>query len=192
MTFLQSLIALIVAPAAVLAAVAWIARRLLDRSIDRDLERYRNELELGRIEYQTKLSVVHERRAQVIGELYEKLSDAHFALGRLTTPVQFDTRPYKERRKDSAEGCSGFMDYFPRVRIYLDADICDKLDEVVTVIRKVFALFDRTHIKSGGDPKDVGYSQEAWDEFEGKFLPAMKLLEDRFREFLGTEPSRKA
>jgi len=191
MTFWQSPVALVVAPAAGLAAGAWIVRRLLDHSIDRDLERYRNQLELDRIEYQTKLSAVHERRAQVIGELYEKLSDAHFALGRLTTPVQFDTRPYKDRRADSVGDCCGFMDYLPRVRIYLDADIGDKLDEVATVIHKVFVLFDTTQAESGGDPRDVGYSHEAWDEFEGKFLPAMELLEDRFRELLGTEPPRK-
>ena len=192
MTFWQSILAIVVAPATVLWVVGWLIRHFLDRSFDRDLERYRSELDLVRIEYETRLSAVQERRAEVIAEVYARLVDAHLGLGGFVTPVQFDTRPYNERRRDAVVACVAFTDYFPRIRIFLDKDICERLDELAKLTRKVFSLSDLTHIESGAGPEEVGYSQKAWDEFEDQFPPAVEALEERFRELVGVEKPRKA
>ena len=80
--------------AMLVAAVAWLARSIIDQFLSKDLERFkselasasslsaertRHELALAAQEKGLLLTKLHEKRAQVIAELYGLLVEAQWA-----------------------------------------------------------------------------------------------------------------
>ena len=84
----QQLLALILTPTLAVAAMAWLIRKFFERGLQRDLERFKNELELERFEYQTKFSIIHQKRAEIVSGLYSRLARARAHLGNLVAVFQ--------------------------------------------------------------------------------------------------------
>jgi hypothetical protein len=57
-------------------ALAWFTRSVIGHLLSRDLERFKANLEYAALEHQIQFSHLHEKRAAVVAELYEKLLPA--------------------------------------------------------------------------------------------------------------------
>lgn len=190
MSFYEQLFALIFTPTAVLIVMAYLLRQWLSSQISRDLEKFKADLDRSLFEYKTKFSLIHEVRAQVIGELYGKISRASSMLARLVHIFQMGNGiSLLDKKKAVAEVAQGMQDYYNEKRIYLDDSTCEKIDGIIEVLHSVFVTFDVAQKGDSYEPDDSGLWREANREFREKWPPLKKALEKEFRDILhGKKP----
>ena len=88
MDYWQQLIAIVLAPTLSVAALAWLLKSLFSSGLQRELERYKRELDAKQFEQQARFSLIHQKRAEVIAELYARLARAKARLGELVAIYQ--------------------------------------------------------------------------------------------------------
>ena len=180
MTAWESLLLALGGNAALLAVLAWLARSLLTQVFAKDLETFKSdlaaastasttrlthELHLVAQEHQILVTKLHERRAQIVAEVYGLLVEAQWACQDFASPMEFVGEPTKKEKYSTAMNAAAeFYRHFDKNRIYLPQDLCAQLDEFLTNMRsKVigFGIFARID-----DDKLVGalYEKktEAW------------------------------
>src|SRR4051794_2990928 len=98
---------------ALLAVLGWLARSLLGQLVAKDLERFKSdltvastvaterlkhELRLVAQEHQVLVSKLHERRAQVVAEVYGLLVETHWASQDFASPMEMVGEPNKKEK----------------------------------------------------------------------------------------------
>jgi hypothetical protein len=90
----------------ILGVAGWLIRELVKYLLSSDLEVYkerlRSETEKELIEHGTVFGGLYRKRAEVVSELYEKLSDAISASNHFLNPFGFSGGPPKEELGDEA------------------------------------------------------------------------------------------
>lgn len=142
MDYWQQLIAIILTPTLSVAALAWLLKSLFDSGLKRDLERYKRELDAKQFEQQTRFSLIHQKRAEVISELYARLARVKGRLGDLVAIFQPGGSSLVEKRKITAEAFNEANSYFHERRIFLPEEIAEKVDSVFETMRDAFMEFD--------------------------------------------------
>ena len=84
----QQLLGIIIAPAVVVGAIAWLLRGIISQGFARDIQRYKSELEQQNFEHRERFSTIHQRRAEVIATLYGKIARANAFVGDLVALFQ--------------------------------------------------------------------------------------------------------
>ena len=64
----------------IVAAITFLLREAFKQLLSRDIERFKASLEQAAFEHQVRFSHLHERRAEVIAELYAKLRELYEAI----------------------------------------------------------------------------------------------------------------
>lgn len=188
-------------------AVAWLIKTAITHKLSADadmfkirikadadieIERLRSSLQIVAIEHQVRFTKLHEKRAEIIAELYEKLVDLHrhgefFVVTRENNPDPAKEEEFRKMQKELAE----FWRFYERHQIYLPSEICAALEELQHEIRgNVWAagIFGRIHnpnehvLQQSQDAFTKGYAA-----FEEKIPAARKALENEFRRMLGVE-----
>ena len=142
--------------AVAIGIVGWLVRSLIKHFLDKDVELFRqslqsqaaveleklkHELRLAAVSYEKQVTLLQEKRASVIAELYSKLIDFLDAAESFVSLVGFSgERSKTDKAKVLAEKAAEFMGYFARNRIYFNEELC----EMVT------ALFKRIFPPSSG------------------------------------------
>ena len=198
--------------AILIAALAWLARSVLQHWLTKDVEtfkaallqqyaveneRLRHDLQTRAIEHQVSFSKLHERRAEVVAETYAKLVEAFWAMQSFTSIVEWQGEPTKlEKYQGAMDKSADYFRYFDKNRIFLPADLCSKLDEFMRGLRSEavnFGVWVQTEAssKSGkfGSEKFEAW-QKAWKYFENEAPQARQLLEEELRKIL-SPPSRE-
>lgn len=128
---------------AILAGLAFLARSIIERWLSRNLERYKADLEaqkaeqlekirvdfgLAAFEHETRFARLHEKRVEVVQELYGKLVDIENCF---EPELAFNMSINKPTRRetlaainDSGREC---IDYFEKHRFYFDLDLCARI-----------------------------------------------------------------
>ena len=102
----------------------------LQTTHDREIERLRADLRIESFEHETRFAKLHEKRAEVIAELYRMLVAADRAMIALLSPMQFAQGPSEmERQAEAGKCCDGFNRFFLENQIYLDENLCTKLED---------------------------------------------------------------
>jgi hypothetical protein len=160
MDFWTSLLALILTPAAVVGAVAYMTRGLFEQLLKRDVERYKHELhqvgelqkkllETLQFEHHTKFSWAHvDREAQ-----HQAAADAYHAL----------------------------EDSFLPNRVFLSEKRAEQVESVITMMRTSFNQFGFAQ-GPGGELKQW---MEVWNRIEKEMPPILAGLRREFRATLG-------
>jgi hypothetical protein len=118
----------------------------------RAIEKYVAELNRVSYEHEVVFSRLHERRVEVIAELYTKLVEAEVAFGSWVRPLQLaGESPIDEKAKTAMQAGNEFQDLFLRSRIWLDEDLCTRLDALNKAIYEVFVNFTDLQIRRSGD-----------------------------------------
>jgi hypothetical protein len=184
----KELLILILSPLAVISAGAYLIRKVLERGLNRDLEKYKNELEMHRFEYQTRFSLIHQKRAEVIGEFYSRLVESEDLLRRLTSVFQPHNQPLPlPMRKDETRAAYWrCKDYFNGHRIYFDEELCLKIDTFLKVMFSAFCDFDTGQDGEKLEKDESGLWVQAWKTVQEKLPPIKTELELVFRKILGS------
>jgi hypothetical protein len=150
-------------------------------------ERFKHNLEVETLKSRLKYSSLHEKRVVCIEQLFVKLQDSLFALQRFTSPVDFSGAPNKEElAKAFFEVFHDLWSFAQHKRIWLDEELCSKIDEVLKPMYKAYVDFNFSVLRQEAAG---GGSVEKWNEVWNKSLNEIPMLvnavERRFRELLG-------
>lgn len=189
-----------------IAAMAWLARSLISHFLAKDVEsfklrlqsestfeveRLRHSLRLVASEHEKQVQLLHERRAEVIAELYAKLKEFVGAATSFAALIEWQGEPTKEE-KAVALGSKAFefRRYFEMKRIFFSNDVCSKVDAVFEEIHSTSIKYRiwLAHSKDGGgsvyEQLDAAWN-EAWASMKDKVPPLVAAVEAEFRSLLG-------
>lgn len=193
--------------AALLAVLGILSKSFLDKVIVRDtkqfendlkaksdsaIEHLKNELQIRTIEHQVRFSRLHEKRADVIAELYGHLVESLWEAESFLSPIEWVGEPSKrEKHQKSMNKLVELYRYFDKHKIYLPPEVCASLEDLVQHIRSQVIKFgiwvrledhelsDESHTLKN-DAWDSG-----WDAIKNQVPLARESLENEFRSLLG-------
>jgi len=159
---------------------------------DVESERLRAQLSIAATEHQVKFSRLHDKRAEVITDLYSLLVQAHWDAGSFVSPVEFGGEPNKKEKYVTAmNAIADFFRFFEKNKIYLPAALCDLLERFVQVMRQkiigfgVYVHYDEETMPSESHHKKHEAWIAAWDYFDKEVPVARAALEQELRNILG-------
>lgn len=197
--------------AILLAVLGWLAKSLVEKFIARDVERFKNtlmietssavetlkhQLQIASVEHQIRFSELHAKRAAVIAELYGLLVEAQWAASSFASPIELGAEPKKSEKYISAMNAGAeFYRFFDKNRIYLPAELCDRLESFFDTMRgKVIGFgayvhYEDEHLPAHGIQEKHNSWTEAWKFFREKLPKARTDLEEELRTILGYVPA---
>lgn len=162
----------------------------LKSSLQIEIERLKSSLQMVATEHQVRFTKLHERRAEIIADLYKKLIDLHrhaefFVVTGEEVPQltgEKSSQPAKnEEFRKLLQEMGDLHKFYREHQIYLPLDVCNSLEGLVDEIR--------SNVWDAGVPALT--SEDAFTEgytaFEEKIPMALKALENEFRKMLGVE-----
>lgn len=187
------------------ALIVYFVKDLVSKSLDAQLQNHKaaldkdvkefelrlsNQLNKLSFEYQTKFSTFHQKEVEVIGEVYGRLANAHSPINQLLVKQAWtvDEETQKSLVDSALKSIREFENYYRAHRIYLDHDICDKLDSLHESISKanqsyVIAKSTRSYDIQRGNKLFEASSQE----LKEKAQPILNDLETEFRKKLAAK-----
>jgi hypothetical protein len=187
-----------------LAAFCWLAREIIKQLLSRDIEKFKanlqmesqreiahlkSSLELVAFEHQTRFSVLHEKRAEIIANLYGKIVDLYKAANFVRLFQSMNDSEKEKKCKLLLDTFDSSRDFFGKHRIYFDKDCCAKIVSFMDKLSIAFGTLasfveGREAIKLDDDQE-----YEEWDKamrIMEQEIPVVKnALEESFRELLG-------
>ena len=179
MDIFQTIFIFLGGTAIISAAIVWLSREIFKHFLSRDLEIFKNELEIKSIEYQIRTQTLHEKRALVIAELYSNFVASFRAYFAFFSPVDFDGISKTEKGKAANSLLNTFKDHFFINEIYFSKDICDLLHKYIEKCASLEIQFRRRE-------KNIDKWDEVWGEFERDIVnKTLEILKGEFRKYLG-------
>jgi hypothetical protein len=196
--------------AVMLAVLGWLAKSLVEKLLTKDIERFKaslasetqtaverlkHDLQIVAVEHQVRFSKLHEKRAEVVAELYGLLVEAYWATSSFVSPMEWTGEPNKKEKYVTAKNSvADFFHFFEKHRIYLPENICKQLENFVRGMRSkaigfgVYVHYDDDIISLQTlDEKHKAWA-EGWEFFEKQVPPARLALENELRGILGAKP----
>jgi len=140
-----------------------------------------NDLQLKFFEYQTRFSLLHQRQAEVIRDLYGMLGETNQYIIHLVSPT-FDISDSKHAETTWAK-YQALAECYVKNRIYLEEETCNRIDELLLKMRLAMT---KSSIGQRPEPGGRGVElwHEAWKSVTNEVPPILKELETQFRSFL--------
>lgn len=194
--FFHQFLSMLISASLTVAALAFVAKALFAQLLKRDVENHKNELakdleqfkrtiDAVQFEHQTRFTVMQERRADVISELYKRMATAQVAVARMASPLQLGGTDKEAQRKEAAEAFEAIRDYFNVNKIFLGQTAADKCQPLMTLLHETFIEFDMSQgVWNQGAIDHKGWFG-AWDKISAKFPAALVELEQQFHKILG-------
>jgi|AntAceMinimDraft_15_1070371.scaffolds.fasta_scaffold17947_3 hypothetical protein len=170
--------------------------RNLQLGLDKNLETYKNKLEILRLEFKVQFAELHAKRSEIISVLYKLLSELNRAMLNLTARghmVHGDADKEEQERFENANNAiSEFSKFYSPHKIYFTNETAVKLDKIQEFLwGKAWDFsFIKSRIKDGNlqatDWKQ--YSKELREISESvseESKSTMIDLENEFRDLLG-------
>lgn len=149
-----------------------------------ELEHLKSDLSNAAFQKQTTFARLHEKRADIIAELYAKLVAVHRAMVIMVDQDEFDG---KVSRKATKAG-SAFHYYYDVHQIYFDKPLCELLESfdrnVVDAL--VVHYTNPTDGEEGQDRR--ARRKDALQQLVKQVAPIRKEIEGTFRKLLGLSP----
>lgn len=193
--------------AALLLVLAWLARSFGSQLLAKDLEKFKadlaaastatterlkHELQLTALEHQVRFSKLHERRAEVVADLYGLLVEAQWASQSFVSVAEWAGEPSKQEKYVSAMNkAAEFFRYFDKNRIYLPESLCKQLEEFIRNMRNrviefgVFISKDDAYMPEHMLKQKLDVWIKASEYFDKEVPVARVALESELRNILG-------
>jgi hypothetical protein len=152
-------------------------------------ERAKSALQIRALEHQVRFSKLHERRAEIICELYAKVQDAWLVSERF---ILFDGyKADKEKQKETYPQINRrFLELLRAVetdRIFLPESLCASLENAVIAVRKIVVGVECYGSAAQTFEQKQQVLIDAMRAFDRDAPAAKKALVDEFRTILGVE-----
>jgi hypothetical protein len=164
----------------------------LKADADAEIERLKNSLQMTALEHQVRFFKLHEKRAEVIAELYRRLVEA-----KESARLSVLTGGPKDRSGalDKLVELKKLQIFIDKHRIYFPEEMCALLDKFSGVLRKtVIDVSVYAGVDSPSTAEMVAERNEAltraYETFEEDVPEALRALEVAFRSILGEPLAR--
>lgn len=166
-------------------------------SLDKDMRQFQSNLEQKLNEHKTMLEMItykyskyHDKRLEVLSSVYSKLADLHFFMQQLTAIIKLERENFdaeeRARLEDTMRAFTDFRDYFTRNRIFINRELCEKLNELR--VKYYNALFDYTYSKDHRDNEISAHLSKSVQIAINKTIPdLLSGLEDEFRGVISVD-----
>lgn len=190
-----------------LAVLGWLGKSLIGNFLSKDLEKYRatlsaaNEIACERLRHELSLiaqernivfSSLHQKRAEAIAGVYERIVETLQKGESYVSPMEFKGEPTKQEKYSAfAESYNDLVRYFGKSRIYIPKTTCLKIDalieqtkEAVIEMSVYMSLPDR-HLSREDQIVELNAWSKSWKCFKDKVPVAKEALESDLRVLLG-------
>jgi hypothetical protein len=196
----QELIKLLGGFAVLVTALAWLTKSVVTHFLDRDVEKYKsrlasesarelehfkNLLQLAAKEHEVRFSKLHEKRAEIIADLHSLLYEAHISVSVLELRIKNgdDEATLEQAAKFAYEVCRNAYAFFKKNRLYLSKELSDSINRIlstmeITSVSYPYAGTIRTN------------ALNIWNEQSQQISSIMSHLEQEFRIMLGSEGAK--
>ena len=165
-------------------------KAILKSHSDVEIERLKSQLALVGIEHQIRFTKLHEVRATVVADTYEKLKDLHHKLGEYVQIFEPAGGKHKTVRRQLAyESHESFRSYFQSKLIFFPKLTADKLEKINQDLVRAFNNFTfgvELAPQMGGNPAEKW--MEVFEAVTVEIKVALEEIEAEFRELLGEKP----
>ncbi len=211
---LKEIIFAISASAIAIAALAWLAKKIVSHFLSKDIEAYKAKLEAGSemeieklrnslrqiaYEHEVVFSHLHKQRMDAILELHSELLEIKNAVEKVVTPHQgpeFHQVRHENARSAAAKAIA-FYKLFEKKKLFLDEKLAAEMDAFVTELYRFNWKFTvEMNMATTPDPiSRYGSEFDIWDKnwgrFEKEMKPVLSSLENQFRLLLGVSAGEK-
>ena len=134
-----------------LAVLGWLSKSFVSQLLAKDIEAFKSSLksesdlavqklkydiDKSKIEYELKLSKLHEKRADVIADTYGLLVQCYREVSNLIYPADSGKMSDVEKNyKTAMSSVINFFSQFNKQRIYLPEDLCSEIDDFLMELR---------------------------------------------------------
>ncbi len=132
-------------------------------------------------EHQIRFSKLHEKRGEVISELYSRLYDYYWAVCGLLRNFHCPGLNEQDFKKLDDKSYK-FSDYFHKHRIFFNEDICSKIDEIIPTLYSAYVPLERRDINDNHLEEDW---QKCADIVQKQYPKIKESLESDLRKILG-------
>ncbi len=193
--------------AALLAVLGYLGKSILEKLIVRDtrqfesnlkaksdatIEQLKAELQLRTIEHQVRFSRLHEKRADVIAELYGLLVEALWEAESFLSPMEWAGEPSKkEKHQHAMNKLVELYRYFDKHRIFFPPEVCASLEALVRDVRLqvinfgVWLEYESHELTNDSNKQKRDAWNSGWDAIRNQVPVARQSLENEFRKLLG-------
>lgn len=186
-----------------IAAVAWLTRSIITHYLSKDIEAYKTqlraastkelehlktELQIQAQRHQITFNTLHEKRALIIAELYDKvneLSAMAYAFGGAT--LLGGKRTKIDRAESTYEACRSFYSYFQKNKIYFSKELCSLIIEFVSLISEPTSVLYQIQDEPELVKKFEKDFYANYQELEKKLFTLKDNIEHEFRTLVGVE-----
>jgi hypothetical protein len=193
---LNSILQYLVFPATLVGIVSYASKQVFNNYLNKKLETYKSQLDKAFYEHQIKFSKLHEKRAEIISELYIKLIDAQISLKYFMSPIRFGKVDEVKFESETMEKWRAFMNYFSYNEIFFNVTTCERINSMIHLILDIWGNHELNKMSienikdfpKGSKDERVELRQrrkEIHEILENKVPEIEKLLKDDFRTIIG-------
>jgi len=185
-----------------IVVIGFLLRSIFNQLLSIDLANHKKDLEIETMnfqnilnqkafEHQTRFSVLHEKRALVIAELYNRLSQAQRHAAQAVAIAELEgALSQNERFTNASTSMNLLFDYFEPNRIWFSQSICEKISNYSTELHTALHRFRLEAIKLGGPYENWDAWKEVWEKIHND-IPSLKSeIENEFRGILDVSPDK--
>jgi hypothetical protein len=178
-------------------AVAWIGvtggvaggvAALYTATRAKSIEKYRAGLKSEGYEHEVRFARLHERRVDVVAEMYGRLVRAEEAITAYVHPLELAGGPSKDELSVPAqESYDAFVSHFKENRIWFDRDLEAQVDDYMARLHQAGISFTLYRRHEGRRLEESYFEKwgEAWNVVDKETPPLRRAIEGRMREMLG-------
>ena len=197
----NQLLATILSNAVLLAVFAFLAKSSIERSLARNMERYKSELARAQFEHDTTFSLLHEKQAGVIADLYRLIVQLirsmslsaqgvhQYVDDQVSTPREVRQAMSVDYFHKATADFSTFQKSLEENRIYLSKELLGKLTQFRDQALDVFADLEQSHQPTPpgfeGLPPSIKAIWDAQKKLRLLVQPLRVEVETEFRRILG-------
>ena len=168
-------------------ALGFLLRSLIRQVLNREIEAFKHNLEMRAFEHKVVFSNLHEKRAEIITNLYKKLCKATSALVNFIKPlVRANDLSEIKRSKNAVDTFNNLIHYFVENEIFFNEETCSLLNKFILENKEVIRIFRSKDFIQEKMPS-VDKWEAALDKFEGIEKTIKKELKGEFRTILGVK-----
>lgn len=185
--FFKSLGLFGISAATIGAVVAYLIRKLMEQELKKDFEEFKIKLQTESEKAKTQYTILQEKRAQVIVEIYQKLYEVTGSMRSLINPFQLaGEKTEDEKRKIAAEKAQDFVEFFQKNKLYLNQESFELLSKINDTIYSAWIDFNRrdTHIATKAE-EDLWF--KAWSQISSDVDEVESLLIENLRKTIGSD-----
>ncbi|WP_417372143.1 hypothetical protein [Gelidibacter japonicus] len=197
---------------AITGLVGYIAKRIIEQVLNKDLEKFKTKLEsqnqIAKLKFDkemetykadlnlisTRQNLLHSNRSQIILELYQKLVELHNSMLDMTARMRLVTGKDQEtieteeleRINKTGELGNNFFKFYQFNKIYFTSNICELIQEIQDGLKESHSEYSFRHLW-GLPPSEMTYemAKKANDKVKDEIPKLMEKLEYEFRKSIG-------